>query len=158
MATNDGDIRKHGSREARAYLQLGFVDFDVLYDVSENTNAFLDLEIPPGPVRKIIFYAPIGPWEIAEFEIYGDGFVPQARYVSNIVDLGEPSVLGNLTWSARADAGASMGLKVRSGADDDPNFYWRYTFRGGERTRFDADGLDLTRAAYTCSKEVRKPV
>ena len=37
---------------------------------------------------------------------------------------------------------------MRSGVDDDPNTYWRTTFRGSERTRFDAKGTPLNRASY----------
>ena len=30
-----------------------------------------------------------------------------------------------------------------AGDDEDPNNYWRFTFRGDERARFDANGLPL---------------
>ncbi len=41
------------------------------------------------------FLAPSANWEIAELEIYGDGFASRANYISNIVDLGGRSSLGN---------------------------------------------------------------
>ena len=37
---------------------------------------------------------------------------------------------------------------MRSGDLPDPHFYWRKTFRGDERTRFDDSGKALTRAVY----------
>jgi hypothetical protein len=37
---------------------------------------------------------------------------------------------------------------MRSGEDEEPNTYWRYTFRGDERSRFDAAGKPLTLATY----------
>ena len=64
------------------------------------------------------------------------------------MDLGARSSLGNLTWSGSQDEGASVDLSVRTGDDEDPNFYWRLTFRGDERSRFDVNGNELTRSSY----------
>ena len=68
--------------------------------------------------------------------------------MSNVIDLGVPASLGSLTWAGQQDEGATLALSTRSGHDDDPNTYWRYTFRGGERTRFDEKGRPLTLASY----------
>ena len=46
---------------------------------------------PPYPVRRLLFEAyenTRGIWEIAELEIYGNGYVPFTSYVSNVLDLG----------------------------------------------------------------------
>jgi len=37
---------------------------------------------------------------------------------------------------------------MRSGDDTDPNFYWRFTFRGDERSRFATSGEPLTLDRY----------
>ena len=89
-----------------------------------------------------------GIWEIAEFEIYGAGFAPQAGYNSNIIDLGGAASLGSLSWSGQQDPGARIELAMRSGDDDDPHTYWRYTFRGNETSRFDDSGKPLTLQSY----------
>ena len=56
--------------------------------------------------------------------------------------------MGALTWSGQLDAEARIELSVRTGDDDDPNTYWRRTFRGSERTRFDAAGQPLSLQTY----------
>jgi hypothetical protein len=147
IGINDGDPLKDGTRE----FGLFNFDFDIVHDVIENTEAVIDLKLPPVPIRIILFHAAEnarGIWEIAEFEIYGKGFVPVARYVSNVIDLGAPASLGQLTWAGQQDEGAKIELSTRSGVDDDPNIYRRRTFRGDERTIFDANGKLLNLTSY----------
>ncbi len=161
IGTNDGDPLKDGTREFRTGGNYGatVLDFDIAYDVRENTKPLIDLELPPGPVQRLFFQIPEntrGIWEIAEFEIYGEGYVPAAGYVSNIIDLGSLASLGSLTWGGRQDTGARVELGMRSGDDNEPNTYWRYTFRGEERTRFDAKGRPLILATYTALEKGEK--
>ena len=149
IGTNDGDLRKKGTREYRHNWRGGqFFDFDVVYNVKENRIPILDLELPDVPIAEMLVEVPTGAWEIAELEIYGDGFAAQANYVSNIIDFGGRSSLGDLTWSGGQDPGASVELSMRTGDDEDPNEYWRLTFRGEERTRFDHDSKILDRRSY----------
>ncbi len=151
IGINDGDPLKDGTREYVIGQRGSNLDFDIIYDVTENTAAMIDLELPSVPIRRLLFTAPEntrGIWEIAEMEIYGTGFAPFANYVSNVIDLGAPASLGELTWGGRLDEGADVELSMRSGLDEDPNIYWRSTFRGGERTRFDEKGRALTLSTY----------
>ena len=151
IGINDGDPLKDGSREFLLGRWGDELDFDIIYDITENTEAVIELPLPTEPVRRVLFSAAEntrGIWEIAELEIYGNGFAPFADYVSNVIDLGALASLGELTWAGREDEGASVALSMRSGLDADPNVYWRTTFRGGERTRFDAKGRPLTLASY----------
>ena len=151
IGINDGDPLKNGSREFNIGRRGSELDFDIIYDITENTEAVIDLSLPAEPVRRVLFSAAEntrGIWEIAELEIYGNGFAPFADYVSNVIDLGALASLGGLTWAGREDEEASVALSTRSGQDADPNIYWRTTFRGGERTRFDAKGRPLTLASY----------
>ncbi len=151
IGINDGDPLKDGSRQFNIGRRGSELDFDIVYDITENTEAVIDLPLPAEPVRRVLFSAAEntrGIWEIAELEIYGNGFAPFASYVSNVIDLGALASLGELRWSGRTDQGAGITLSMRSGLDADPNIYWRTTFRGGERTRFDAKGRPLTLASY----------
>ncbi len=148
IGTNDGDSRKKGTREGQYHWRGAFLDYDVAFSVANNLEPFLDLELPGRPIAEILFKAPVGNWEIAEFEIFGDGFASQASYVSNVIDLGMASSLGELTWSGSQDQGATVNLSMRSGDDTDPNFYWRFTFRGDERSRFAVSGEPLTLDRY----------
>ena len=151
IGLSDSDPLKKGTREFSRGIRESFFDFDLAYDISENTDAVIDLKLPPVPVRQLLFEAPEntqGIWEVAELEIYGNGFAPFAGYVSNVIDLGAAASLGQLSWSGEQDEGAQVALSMRSGTDDDPNTYWRSTFRGGERTRFDVNGRPLNLSSY----------
>lgn len=151
IGINDGDPLKDGSREFLIGRRNSELDFDIIYDITENTEAVIDLPLPAEPVRRLLFSAAEntrGIWEIAELEIYGNGFAPFAGYVSNVIDLGALASLGALTWAGREAEEADVALSMRSGLDADPNIYWRTTFRGGERTRFDARGRPLTLTSY----------
>ena len=151
IGISDGEPLKKDTREFRRGIRGSFFDFDLPYNVFENVESVIDMSLPTVPVRRLLFEAPEntrGIWEIAELEIYGNGFAPFASYVSNVIDLGAPASLGSLTWAGQQDEGATLALSTRSGLDDDPNTYWRYTFRGGERTRFDAKGRPLNLASY----------
>ncbi|NKB71411.1 MAG: hypothetical protein GKR89_30430 [Candidatus Latescibacteria bacterium] len=126
-------------------------DFDIIHRNPGNNQAVIDLQITPREVNSVLLQAfanPQGVWEIAEFEIYGSGFVARSAYSSNIIDLGAPAILGPLSWGGRQVPDTSIDLRVRRGDDDDPNTYWRATFRGAETTRFDNSGQPLDRAAY----------
>ncbi len=148
---NDGDPLKDGTREYKIGRTYDFVDFDIVHEVQENTEAVIDLKLPSTPVKRLLFQADEntrGIWEVAELEIYGKGFVPFSYYITNVIDLGAPASLGQLSWLAHKDEGAGIELSMRSGVDSDPNTYWRSTFRGGERTRFDANGRLLSLKSY----------
>ena len=151
IGINDGNPLKDGTREENLGAAGFYFDFDIVHDVVENTQPVIDLKFPHQPIRYVLFYAKENTgsiWEIAELEIYGRGFAPFASYVSNVIDLGAPASLGRLTWAGQQDEGATLALSTRSGHDADPNTYWRYTFRGGERTRFDERGRPLSLASY----------
>ena len=149
IGINDGDPLKDGTRDYR--LQFAEFDADIVHDISENTQPDLELAIPPVPVRFLLFEGPEnsrGIWEIAEFEIYGAGPAPFAGYVSNVIDLGAPASIGEFTWGGSKDPGANIDFRMRAGDDDDPNNYWRFTFRGDERSLFDDGGKALNLRSY----------
>ena len=66
IGTNDGDIRKRGTREYRhRWRGDKFFDFDVVYNVTENRTPVLDLELPDVPIAEMLVESPSGDWEIA---------------------------------------------------------------------------------------------
>ena len=162
LGTNDGGLGTAGAHDGHVEWRGGTrLYFDVRYDIRENTTPLLDLKLPDEPVAGILFQAVNNlPWEIAELEIYADGFASQANYTTQLIPLGcdradlldctpdHLSSLGELTWGGEIPEGARLDLSMRSGDDDDPNIYWRKTFRGDERTALDAAGRPLTRRAY----------
>ena len=125
--------------------------FDALLEVKENTRSTVEVELTGDYIRRLVLFVPSQPtrdWEIAEFEIFAPGYVPNASYLSNILDLGKEVALGELRWSGHKDAAAAVNIRSQSGSDVDPNIYWRHTFRGDEQVRYDAKGKPLTLRTY----------
>ena len=87
-------------------------------------------------------------WEVAEIEVYGEGFAARGSYTTRVLDLGSVSSLGQIHWRGTKDRDANVLIRTRSGADDDPVRYWRYTARGEETSFRDGQGRVLTRADY----------
>ena len=151
VGTSDGDPLKDGTRDHAITHRGFFFDFDLAYDIKENSSGVMELAMPSEPVQRLLLDAPensSGIWELAEFEIYGFGFANEATYRSNIIDLGEAVALGSVTWSGRQDPEAVVELRTRSGDSAEPNNYWRFTFRGDEKSLFDQQGKPLTRQSY----------
>ena len=125
--------------------------FEALLEVKENTHSTVEMELTGEYIRRVVLFVPSQPtrdWEIAEFEIFAPGYVPNASYISNILDLGTEVSLGELRWSGTKDAAAAVDIRSRSGSDADPNVYWRHTFRGDEQVNYDAAGNPLTLRTY----------
>lgn len=88
------------------------------------------------------------PWEIAEMEVYGEGYAPNASYVSRILDLGAVSSMGSVRFRGSKARDARVQIRTRSGSDDDPVRYWRKTGRGNDLSFRDDQGRPLTRSDY----------
>ena len=134
-------LRDLGSGVARR------LEFDVVFEDFENTKPEFDLVIGQA-VQAIVFAAPLNMWEIAEFEIFGGGYVPKAQYISDIIDFGGPSSVDAVTWHGKTQTGSRVDISARTGIDKDPNHYWRNTFKGNRRSRFDEHGNELTHSTY----------
>ena len=153
LGISDGDPLKAGTRERsiadESDLPVDFLaDFDLVAEVLENKEPLLEFEFLDEPVQEILFIAPVGDWEIAEFEIYADGFAVSSDYASGVIDLEQAATLGPFTWSGALHPGAHVDLRVRSGDTPDPHLYYRNTFRGAERSRYNAEGSPLDRSTY----------
>ena len=154
LAANDGDPAKKGRRTynppytSTTRDEYRF-DFDVVH---QGPGAdVVDLEFPSIPTRRLLFQVFAKDrlsWEVAEFEIFGKGFVPAATYRSNVIDLGESLSIGELTWAGRVEEPARNQLRMRTGEDDQPHVYRRRTFRGEEEVPFAENGGPLTRQQY----------
>ena len=98
--------------------------FDALLEVKENTKSTVEVELTGEYIRRVALFVPSQPtrdWEIAEFEIFAPGYVPDASYISNILDLKEQVTLGSLRWSGHKDADATVNIRSQNGSDADPN-------------------------------------
>jgi len=107
--------------------------FEVLRRMEVISEPRVDIGFAPQLLRFIQLrtLAP-NPFEIAELEVYGEGYVPRAQYLSSFVDFAAPVNYGTLRLEA-ARLGTAAGtegrvaasLQVRSGADQTPWVYHR---------------------------------
>ena len=91
----------------------------------QNDQPVVDLRIPPQYLRflRLRSQTSIG-FEIAEFRVFGTGFVPEAQYISNVYDLGDHwGVWGKIRWieeSLGPKGLAQARIATRAGHDDTP--------------------------------------
>ena len=90
----------------------------------QNEEAVVDLSIPTQFVRQIRFKSlTTADFEIAEFQVFAEGFVPQATYLSNVFDFGEPALLGHLRWIQKTIGDSVLSdiqIRTRTGVDPEP--------------------------------------
>ena len=132
--------------------QYGGVDPGrTVFSVVENTQDTIEAVFPTLRATEVglqITVTTSRNMEIAEVEIYGEGFVNRASYVSKMFDLEEPAILGAMRWQGRKDPQVRIDIHSRSGKTLDPNMYWRNTGRGDELSRFDENGKLLDAKGY----------
>ena len=107
-----------------------------IVEVRDNREQVIDISLPPQEGTTFVQVAASEhreDWEVNEIEIYAKGLVKKASYISNILDFGQPMAWGDLRWSGRQDPKARVLIQSRSGQDDDPNLFWRFTGRGDEK-------------------------
>jgi hypothetical protein len=119
-------------------LSAGLPVFTSVLLETQNDNAVVDVQIEPQYVRyvQVKSQTTVG-FEIAEFQVFGEGFVPTAEYHSDIFDMGtELATFGNLRWEQESVGDPLRSLasvSTRSGVDDTPVTY----------NRIRADGLEV---------------
>ena len=113
--------------------------FSLLRDIPVNPNSVFSMKFPQQFIRFIrLRVGSRNPFEIAEFELYGNGFVPRATYVSDVVNLGSVSNYGTISWAKRAlelsngelvelsDEGTTtVAVRMKTGLDDSPLVYYK---------------------------------
>ena len=108
--------------------------YHLLRRVEGNRNQVVDLEFPPLQGRFLqLKVLSKSAFNLAEFEIFGEGFVPVSSYVSDLHSFGEAVNFGQLRIHATKLVRGAGGedrrpvavLQMRSGADDTPLSYFR---------------------------------
>lgn len=116
--------------------------YQVLRRVDINTDPRVSLDFPLQLLRfiRLRVTAP-NPFEIAELEVRGQGFVPRASYLSRFIDFGAPVNLGRLRVETEpvGQGPASVTLTVRNGADQTPLVYHRIDFETQVETEVTAE-------------------
>ena len=87
---------------------------------NQNSVAVVELD-PPRVIRHIRLGArSVVDFEIDELEVIGKGFLPSARYISDIFDAGQPALWGNLRWTETVIGDprfSRLSIRTRSGSD-----------------------------------------
>jgi hypothetical protein len=135
--------------------------------ISENTDPEVTvlLEPPDGletrflqlNIRRVTTKA----IELAEFEVYGGGFVNQASYASDIIELENLASWGPITWSGRQDPNARIEIRTRTGTDPQPDIFWEARPEQQDSIRYLQGGGSLSakdyKASYDRLPDVFKP-
>jgi len=134
LAANDGSPESFGLNQYGEPFPL----FDiVLVQRPRNVQSIVDVTFPLQPVRILKLKSTSErSFEIAEVELYGLGFVAEAIYLSQPIDLGDKANIGVLKWWATgyrrsgrqllkaSDVDASVEVATRLGDDDTPDVYY----------------------------------
>ena len=114
----------------------GIPIFRIVRREDENADWDVDLNIPLQYVRyvRIKSLTTIN-WEVDEIEVYGTGYVPEAAYESDVLDMerlspagGPLATWGNIWWHEQKigdPAKSRIIVRTRSGEDDTPLIYYR---------------------------------
>ena len=107
----------------------------------ENLDPVVELRFPTESIRYITAQAfPLRDWEVAEFEVYGEGFVEETVLVTQILDFGQPINWGKIRWDADVPEGTRIEVRTRTGNSPDPSLYFDENINGDIRP--------ITLAAY----------
>ena len=156
LQVNDGV--RFNQQTLPIYNLLTQVDF-----TNENTA---DIRFPLQFVRYMqLNVTSANPFELAEFEVYGAGFPPGGRYLSNIIDLGEVANFSRLFWAVETlrqqegsigpepDADARVSIRMRTGRDDTPEVFYKIV------NVFTGDTQEVSESDYgRLSLNIRGPV
>jgi len=101
---------------------------------TENREVVVEIDFPTRQLQWVAV-RPLRPnrnWEIAEFQVFGDGHVQRAVYTTAVLDLGAPVVFGNIRWEGILPPDARVFIRTRTGSTPDPNLYELETAIPGE--------------------------
>ena len=97
----------------------------VLESTRENLDPIVDMRFPTRSVRWLTLRAfPLRDYEIAEFEIYGDGYVDETTYLTPILDFDQTVTWGKIRWDGQVPAGTRIEIRTRTGHTPDPLLYF----------------------------------
>ncbi len=137
-------IRSYGlfSSDGLSFTQDNRPDYSLLRQVEFTREDTAEILFPLQFIRFIRLHVNSpNPFEIAEFQLFGTGFAPQASYTSKIIDLGEAANFSRLEWTVEGlrqeatnqvvveDPDAEVAIRMRTGRDDSPRVFFRLVDR-----------------------------
>ena len=123
-----------------------------VFSIKENSEHDMKITLnPPVTTEAIqILVTRTSPREIglADFEVYGGGYVTRAAYESEVVEMPDIASWGEIRWSGRQDPRAHVQIRSRLGADRHPVIYWEYRPDLLDRVAYLDGGGDLSVTEY----------
>ena len=114
-----------GQAQGVPWVQGSDPQLTVLADTRENLDVVVDLRFPTQSVRWLNLRPfPLRNWEIAEYEVYGEGYVEQTSLVTQILDFGQPVSWGKMRWVGERPEGTRVEIRTRTGKTANPNLYF----------------------------------
>ncbi len=109
-------------------------ELTVIESNRENLDPVVELRFPTESIRWITAQAfPLRDWEVAEFEVYGEGFVEETVLVTQILDFGQSINWGKIRWDADVTEGTRIEVRTRTGNSPDPSLYFDENINGDIR-------------------------
>ena len=125
---------------------------EIVAEVKENTEAEVSVLLdPPVTTRAIqlrIFRQTTKEVGLADFELYGGGFVGSAAYESEVIEMEDIASWGEIRWSGRRDPLARVDIRTRSGSDPHPVIFWETRPEQQDSIRFRGGGGSLSLTEY----------
>ena len=95
----------------------------------KNERPIVDIDVEPQYVRLVkVRSLSVTPFEFDEIEIYGTGYLSDAIYISDVLDLNGPANIGTVRWVEDVigqQEFSALSVKARTGVDDTPILYQR---------------------------------
>jgi len=100
-------------------------NLDIIQSTRENLDIVVDYRFNTRSIRWLTLRTfPLSNWEIAEFEVYGEGYVAKTVYLSQILDFGQTVSWDKIRWSGELPAGTRIEIRTRTGQTPDPSLYF----------------------------------
>ena len=134
----------------KSVTETGLVWGEPVAREDQNEEVEVDIRFPTRFVRFIrLRSTTASPFELAEFEVFSDGFVPRATFLSSVFDLSgagraETAILGNLRWIQEKVGdpdNSRAAVRTRTGSDPDPVEYRRVGLQPSGRLEIAAGGV-----------------
>ena len=101
--------------------------FTSLKQTTENLDVVVDHRFPLRHERYVAVrpIKPLRGWEIAEMEVYGEGYTRKGVFLTNILDFGQSVSWGKIRWAGEVPPGTKVDIRTRTGNDPHPSLYWK---------------------------------
>ena len=131
-------ITTKGFAEQTGYTYTSDTDpkFDAVVQTRENLDVVIDVRFNLRNLRFVSLrpYIPERTWEVAEIEVYGEGYINSSVYRSQILDFGQPVALSKIRWRGTQPRDTRLKLRTRTGTTDETDpvrvawSYWSSTY------------------------------